>query len=168
MKLSDYLKEMRPKHWIKNTIVLLPAFFANKFTDPTLGKSLLFGFLSFCFMSSAIYFINDIHDIEKDRLHPIKKLRPIASGSIPIHSAGCFSCVLILLSYLCLLILRLQNYYAYIVLSAYALINLLYSVGGLKNYALLDVVLLASGFWLRLVMGGVRSEEHTSELQSQR
>lgn len=84
---------MRPKHWIKNIIIFIPVFFSGRifvllFTGG--GRSLsetLIGFVSFSFMASAVYVFNDMRDVEKDRKHPIKKNRPIASGKVTKRAA---------------------------------------------------------------------------------
>lgn len=167
MKLKtvySYIREMRIKHWVKNLLVFLPAFFGNALTDYSLWITLIFVVLSFSLMSSAIYCINDIHDLDKDRLHPVKKHRPIASGDINVRAASAFSLVLILLSYSFMALaqpVHLVN--SLLVLSLYMVVNLFYSVGGLKDHALLDVALLASGFWLRLIIGGTATGVYISE-----
>ncbi|MBQ9631234.1 MAG: UbiA family prenyltransferase, partial [Treponema sp.] len=80
-KIVTYLKLIRVKHYIKNCLIFIPVFFANALTRSNV-KATLFGFFAFSFMASTIYIINDIKDVNNDRLHPTKKNRPIASGEI--------------------------------------------------------------------------------------
>ena len=148
--IKCYLKEMRVHHYIKNILVLVPLACSGKIFDPGRLIDSAFAFLAFCFISSAIYFINDIADVEKDRKHPTKCRRPIASGDISIRSAVIFTALLIGLSALC-------NSFCFgvtssLLLLAYFVINVFYSFG-LKNVPLLDIALLVSGFVLRALYG---------------
>ena len=98
--LKYYLKEMRVHHYIKNLLVFVPLICSGQILDPEKLLPSFFAFLSFCFISSAVYFINDIRDAEKDRNHPTKCNRPIAAGKISVRSAVIFTIVLILLAVL--------------------------------------------------------------------
>ena len=80
MKMKYYLQEMRVHHYIKNLLVFAPLVCSGQFLNPDKLLPSIFAFLSFCFISSAVYFINDIRDIEKDRNHPTKCNRPIAAA----------------------------------------------------------------------------------------
>ena len=91
MKIKIYLKEMRVHHYIKNLLIFAPLACSGQLFNINKLTNVLFGFLSFCFMCSAIYFINDIQDIEKDRNHPKKCNRPIASGKISKKAAILFT-----------------------------------------------------------------------------
>lgn len=113
--------------------------------------SAILGFVSFCCISSAVYIINDIRDIQKDRNHPRKKDRPIASGRISKGTAYiCFGICLFAATAVSFLYLKLL-YYSYLLL--YFVLNIAYSYR-LKNYPIIDVVILASGFVLRILYGG--------------
>ena len=155
MKMKHYLKEMRVHHYIKNLLVFVPLVCSGKVLVTDKLAASVYAFLSFCFISSAVYFINDIRDVEKDRNHPTKRNRPIAAGQISIPSATAFAAVLILLGIvfnsLCF------HPFSSILLLLYLLLNLGYSFG-LKNIPLLDITILASGFLIRAVYGAVVTE----------
>lgn len=150
--MENYFKLSRPKHWIKNLLIFLPLCCSLMFSKTNVINSII-GFFSFSFMASFIYTINDINDLEKDKLHPKKKNRPIASGKISLKNAKIFAILLLILS-LTLDYLIKQTFfdYSFIFLITYCLINLAYSFG-LKNTAILDVILLASGFIIRVYFG---------------
>lgn len=84
IQMRDVVKLLRVKHYIKNLLIFIPLFFAGKIFDRNLLEKAFIGFVCFCLISSAVYILNDIQDREKDRLHPKKKMRPIASGSISV------------------------------------------------------------------------------------
>lgn len=155
--MKKYLKEMRVSHWLKNGILFLPAFFGGNIFNPETLIQLMLGFCAFSFMSSAIYIINDINDIEKDKLHPEKRKRPIAAGLISVRKAVIMAVFLAVLAVCCvaLAVIYGSSIFSFVVLIAYLFINLLYSVWGFKNKVLIDVIMLASGFVLRAYMGSV-------------
>jgi 4-hydroxybenzoate polyprenyltransferase len=150
--LKYYLKEMRVHHYIKNLLVFVPLICSGQILDPDKLLPSFYAFLSFCFISSAVYFINDIRDAEKDRNHPTKCNRPIAAGQISVRSAVIFTVFLILLAVLfnCLCFHPLST----ALLAVYFLLNLGYSLG-LKNIPLLDVTILAAGYLIRAMYGSV-------------
>ena len=150
--LKYYLKEMRVHHYIKNLLVFVPLICSGQILDPDKLLPSFYAFLSFCFISSAVYFINDIRDAEKDRNHPTKCNRPIAAGQISVRSAVIITVVLILLAVLfnCLCFHPLST----ALLAVYFLLNLGYSLG-LKNIPLLDVTILAAGYLIRAMYGSV-------------
>ncbi|WP_369283535.1 UbiA prenyltransferase family protein [Oscillibacter sp. GMB15532] len=150
-----YIKEMRIKHYIKNGLIFVPAFFAGSIFEMQTLTTACLAFLSFCLMSSAIYVLNDLNDAEKDRLHPKKKHRPIASGAIGNNEAVFFSFFLMVVSIALVVLTCRDGKLPVGILLLYLFINLIYSVFGGKNVALLDVALLVSGFYLRLLMGSV-------------
>lgn len=147
-----YLKLIRIKHWIKNILIFLPIICAGLLSVDTILNTSL-GFLSFSFMSSFIYIINDLKDIEKDKNHPRKKNRPLASGAIKKSTAIIIAVVMLILSLSITIIINkgVNNLSLYLLLS-YMIINIGYSLG-LKNIAIIDVVLLASGFIIRVYYG---------------
>jgi 4-hydroxybenzoate polyprenyltransferase len=149
--LVALLKSMRPKQWPKNALVFVALVFDRQLTNPVAFLHTLAGFILFCLISSAVYIINDVMDIEADRNHPTKRLRPIASGKLPLPVArlavGIILIVVLPLAYL------LSPYFAVIVL-VYFLLNLAYSVY-LKHIPILDVFALASFYVLRVAAGVV-------------
>ena len=159
MKVKYYLKEMRIHHYIKNLLVFAPVVCSGNILNPGKLMPSVFAFISFCLMSSAVYFINDIKDVEKDRLHPTKCKRPIASGNISIKSAVAFTVILILAAVGMMILCR--SLYSLIFLLVYFIINLAYSFG-LKNIPLLDVAILVSGFLIRVICGSVATDIYIS------
>lgn len=147
--LSALIKAMRPRQWTKNGFVFFALIFDKQLFS--LGPFLrtLVGFFLFCLISSAVYLLNDISDIEADRQHPEKKRRPLASGELPVGVARGAAMILALtslsLGYL------LEPVFAGI-LALYFLINLLYS-RWLKHVPILDVLIISSGFVLRVAAG---------------
>ena len=148
--LKHLLKTMRLRQWTKNGFVFFALIFDKQLflRDPFLRT--LEGFFLFCLISSSVYLFNDITDIEADRKHPEKKNRPLASGKLPISVATTTAIILALVSlslgYL------LEPYFA-AAIAVYFTINLLYS-RWLKHVPILDVLIISSGFVLR-VAGGV-------------
>lgn len=110
-----------------------------------------YGFISFCLISSAVYVINDIKDVEKDRMHKIKKNRPIASGAISIKEAILLFIVLTIFS-LSINIFIIKKFSSILLISLYLILNIMYSLG-LKNIPIIDVVILVSGFVIRVIYG---------------
>ncbi len=147
--LKSILKEMRIYQWIKNTFVLIPLVFDRQlFLIEPLTRTII-GFFLFCLVSSSVYLINDILDVEADRKHPKKKARPIASGDLPIPIAIGSAVFLILVSITGAYFLSKPFLFILIV---YFLINLAYSMR-LKYVPLLDVIIIAAGFVLRVAAG---------------
>jgi 4-hydroxybenzoate polyprenyltransferase len=146
------LKSMRPRQWPKNAVVLAAVVFDRQLSlsNPTPLMRSLLGVVLFCLLSSSIYLINDLMDIEADRAHPVKRNRPIASGklAIPVAIAAAVALVLIALPAAYLLSPSFS-----IIMVIYFLENLAYS-NWLKHVPLIDVLMIALGFVLR-VGGGV-------------
>lgn len=140
---------MRPRQWTKNGFVFFALIFDKQLflVDPFLRT--LEGFALFCLISSAVYLFNDITDVEADRNHPEKKLRPIASGKLPISVALITAFVLTFVS---LILGYLLSPIFALILATYLIINLLYS-RWLKHVAILDVLIISSGFVLRVAAG---------------
>lgn len=150
--MKKYLKLIRVKHWLKNFLIFVPIVCGNVLNYENLFVT-LGGFFSFSFMCSFIYIVNDIRDIEKDRLHPRKKLRPLASGEISKNQGILIAIVLAILSLIInFIIIKNSCYSTFVFLIVYMVINLLYSMG-LKNYPVVDVCILATGFVLRIYYG---------------
>lgn len=143
------LELLRTTHYIKNIFIFLPLFFALEITNI---EKLIFSFMAFCFLSliaSAIYIFNDSVDLESDRQHPIKKMRPLASGKVPHATAR----AVMFLCGLCGLIgFFFLNREALIYSLLYIAINLGYSLK-LKHIPILDIAIIAVGFVFRLFIG---------------
>ncbi len=151
MKALKVIELLRPKQWIKNLFVFAPILFAGKLLDfPLLFQNIL-AFLSFCCISSSVYILNDIVDVEADRIHKKKRYRPIAAGYVQEKEAKILFIVMVLLS---MIIAVNLNYLFVITILAYFLNNLLYSFR-IKNIVLLDVFSISFGFMLRVVGGAV-------------
>lgn len=152
-KLKSYLKLMRVRHYIKNLIVLLPLFFSEQFlSEPLKLRNAILGLLAMCMAASAVYIVNDLHDVEKDRSHPTKCRRPLASGEISHGEAyGLLTVLLVLCIFFSFLIGNLPGA---LILVLYLILNLCYSYG-LKNQPVIDVVILVSGYVLRLLYGAL-------------
>jgi len=140
---------MRPHQYIKNLFIFLPLFFALKITDTDLLFNAVIAFIAFSLTASAIYTLNDYHDIEEDKQHPKKKFRPLASGVISKSQAIIIMSVLFVAGFALMSVLSLK---AAGILLAYVVMNIAYSYY-LKHVAILDVVIIAIGFALRLFIG---------------
>jgi 4-hydroxybenzoate polyprenyltransferase len=140
---------IRPSQWLKNAFLFAPLIFAKHLFDfPYIWRESL-AFCGFCLVSSVIYVVNDILDREADKLHPIKRNRPLASGAIGIPEI-CIILIFLLALILCL-IPYLHVYFWYTVI-VYTFLNLAYSFG-LKRVVLVDVFIIAAGFMLRVLAG---------------
>jgi len=141
---------MRPKQWLKNAIVMAAVVFDRQLGNSEAVLRSFAGLVLFCMISSSVYIINDVFDAEADRQHPRKKNRPIASGELRVGTAELASVVISVFSLIFSFILSVQFG---IILSIYLVLNLAYSFG-LKHVPLIDVLVIATGFVLR-VGGGV-------------
>ena len=145
------IKAMRPRQWTKNGFLFFALIFDKQLFSPAPFLRTLQGFFLFCLISSAVYLFNDIADVDADRQHPEKKHRPLASGALPLGLAHGAAIVLaitaLLLGYL------LEPAFAGI-LAIYLILNLLYS-RWLKHVPILDVLIISSGFVLRVAAGVV-------------
>ncbi len=149
--MKNCLKLMRPKHYLKNVLVLLPLVFSGRVgEDPLLGAAAA-AFGAFCLLSSAVYILNDLRDAPQDRTDPARRDRPIASGAVRPGGAAVL-CAVLLCAAAALGVLGRFPAGAWLALAAYLAVNLAYSLG-LKNVPLVDVALLVSGFLLRLLCG---------------
>lgn len=149
VSFREALKLVRPKQWVKNAFVLAPLIFAKELFLAEPVVLALRAFLAFCLTASAVYIINDMLDVRADRLHPVKRFRPLAAGTITFRHAAVLA--LLLLATVTLLAFGMDPRFV-IVLCAYFVLNIAYSFG-LKQVPLLDVFIIAAGFMLR-VLGG--------------
>lgn len=147
--LKALIKAMRPKQWTKNGFVFFALVFDKQLFNREPFLRTLEGFFLFCLISSTVYLFNDIADVESDRQHPEKKHRPIASGALPLNAAWTAAFVL---SFVTLSLAYLLSPVFAAILAIYLIINLLYS-RWLKHVPILDVIIIAAGFVLRVGAG---------------
>lgn len=150
--MKKYIRLLRVKHYIKNILIFIPLFFGCSVFDTAKLEKALLGFVSFSLLSSSVYILNDWQDIDKDRRHPIKKHRPLTSGTISPERAKiimliCFCAAMAVSWYL-------GNLDGVIYLMIYWGLNIAYSMG-LKDRPIVDIIILASGFVIRILYGGI-------------
>jgi len=145
------IKAARIHQWVKNILVFIPLFLIHQLTNIELLSNSILAFLAFCVCASSVYFINDIHDIEADRKHPVKSKRPIASGALPINHGWVWA--VLLMSTGLLLAFSVNKTFFYFVLF-YVIATNLYSYV-FKSIALADVVILAALYTVRIIGGAV-------------
>ena len=150
--MKDFFELVRWNHWVKNVFVLAPLFFSGDYYDISNVADALKPFFIFCLVSSCVYIFNDLLDYEADSAHNKKRLRPLPSGRIGKPMAVLILSIMFISACLLLYTLRMPINFIYVV-SLYALINLVYSTG-LKHIPVLELILVSSGFVLRLVGGG--------------
>ncbi len=150
--MKHYIKLMRPHHYIKNFLVFAALACSGQFFDPQKLLSGCAGFAAFCLVSSVVYIINDIRDVEKDKRHPTKCRRPLPAGLVSLGGARILAVVLVVIAAVCngLVFRGLST----ALLAAYLVLNLGYSFG-LKNVPIVDVTILVSGFLLRMFYGAI-------------
>lgn len=143
------LKTARPRQWIKNLAVFAALIFSGMLFHPGYFSRAVEAYILFCGLSSAVYIINDIADAAKDRKHPFKKKRPIASGDLPVPIALFVAIVLLFAVFFSSWML---SFFMFMLFLLYLLVNFLYTFQ-LKNVPILDVFTIASGFVLRVYAG---------------
>jgi len=149
--LKILLKAMRIHQWAKNLLIFTALVLSHSWFSPEAFKSIILAFFSFGFAASSIYLINDLVDLEADRNHKIKRNRPLAAGTLPIHRAILTIPVLLIVSFA---LASQTNAEFIMVLSTYLILTTLYSFF-LKQRALLDVITLTSLYTLRIIAGAV-------------
>jgi 4-hydroxybenzoate polyprenyltransferase len=147
-KLSMYLHELRPSHWVKNGLVFLPLLLAHGFAASQLVRSLS-AFLAFSLCASGIYLVNDLFDLSADRAHPTKKNRPLAAGDLPLLHA--LAMVPLLFTLAAVVALSLSVRFQATVLT-YCVVMMLYSLR-LKSVPIVDALILAGGYAARVAAG---------------
>jgi len=147
----NFLKLIRPHQYIKNLFIFLPLFFAGQVNNVELLIDALLAFTAFSLSASAIYILNDYHDIKEDQQHPKKKHRPLASGAISKKRAIGLMSLFFIAGVSLMGVISVK---ALMVLGAYISLNVAYSLL-LKHIALLDVTIIAVGFVLRLFVGSM-------------
>lgn len=153
--IYHWFKALRVHHYIKNGLIFAPLCCSGQFFQADKLYASVWGFLAFSAIASLIYLINDIRDIEADRQHPVKCKRPLAAGKISLVSAYIAVGLLMLGS----LVLNglVFHWGSSLILAAYLLLNLAYSMGW-KNIPLLDIAILSSGFVFRMIYGAIITE----------
>lgn len=156
---SNLLKLIRPHQWLKNVFVMIPMFFGGSLLAPSDIRASVVTFFAFSFIASSVYCFNDIIDVEADRRHPVKCKRPIASGAISVRSAWALMALMFLLSVgtVCLLDTYTHVINVGLVILIYYILNILYC-SKLKQYAIVDVCIIAFGFVLRVLAGGFATD----------
>ncbi|KXG76227.1 decaprenyl-phosphate phosphoribosyltransferase [Thermotalea metallivorans] len=149
--LAGLIKTMRPKQWTKNLLLFAGLIFSNNLFNYRLILMTMAGFFLFCMFSGCVYIINDVIDLEKDRMHPKKSRRPIASGQVSVRSALLFFLLIFIVSSMAAF--RLDALFGCLGLG-YFILMLLYSFQ-LKHMVLLDVMTIAAGFVIRAVAGAL-------------
>lgn len=153
-----FIKEIRLQQWVKNILIFLPAIFANKIFDLNNLSTLIIAFIAFSLTASSLYIVNDIFDQDKDRSHPEKKDRPIASGKLSIKAALILSIIMLLSSFVMVFFINQTLIW---LLVSYVILILLYSIY-LKNLPIIDMVVIAIGFIIRIFFGSMVIDVPTS------
>lgn len=158
MMLIEVLKSLRPQQWLKNFFIFAPLIFSENISDtPLLSKTIL-AFFIFCVLSGSLYIFNDLKDMEEDKLHPMKSKRPLASGRLKKSQAFFSFFILIALGFI---LAASLNRSFFIMAMIYFLLQILYS-SWLKHVVILDVFIIAAGFFIRVIAGGLAIEVYIS------
>ena len=155
--MTSILKLLRPQQWVKNLFVFLPLFFDRHLFDVDYLLPCVLVFFAFCFAASGIYCLNDIIDVEADRKHPEKCKRPIASGAVSQRAGYIIMVVCFIISLGLLAFIHRpdgRNGLLFLVVGGYVVMNIAYSLK-LKQLAIIDVFIIAIGFVLRVLAGGM-------------
>ncbi len=148
------LRTMRPRQWVKNVLVLAAPFAGGELFAPGIAVHLVVAFVAFSIAASGIYLINDANDVQADRAHPTKRLRPIAAGIVPVRLAIAVAVVLLAGA---LALSLLAGVPLLIVVGVYVAVQLSYCFW-LKHQPVLDICIVASGFLLRAIAGGAATD----------
>ncbi len=160
-KLLGALRIIRIRQWVKNFFVLIPVFFGGAMFDVGQIVAGILTMLAFCFAASAVYCLNDVIDVEADRAHPIKRFRPVASGEVTVLEAFILMGVMVVFSMAMLSLLTEWRTVGGIVVF-YLVLNVLYCIR-LKDLAIVDVCVVAFGFVLRILAGGLAADIQLSK-----
>lgn len=157
--IKPIIKLIRPKQWLKNVFVFIPMFFGGSLLDPDDIRASVLTFFAFSFVASSVYCINDINDLEADRRHPVKCRRPLASGAISVGAVRVLTVLMLVLAAVVTMpvgdlehVLRVGG-----VLLFYYVMNICYCTK-LKQYAIVDVCIIAFGFVLRVLAGSFATD----------
>ncbi len=157
--MSSILKLIRPQQWLKNVFVMIPMFFGGSLLDPGDIRASVLTFLAYSFIASSVYCFNDINDVEADRRHPVKCKRPLASGALTMGAAWGLMALTLVLAAAFTAMLGGKEHILKVggVLLFYYIMNLCYCAK-LKQYAIVDVCVVAFGFVLRVLAGGFATD----------
>lgn len=147
--IRDLVRSLRIYQWTKNLVLFAGPVFALKILEPRYAAPAILGFFAFSLATSAVYLLNDVVDVERDRLHPVKRERPVASGRLPVATAATAGVVLLAAGVAACFLLGLRFGWS---AAAYVALTITYSLA-LKNVVLLDVFSIAIGFVIRAVAG---------------
>jgi len=163
MPLKPIIQLMRPEQWVKNFFIFLPVFFSGQLWNVQMLLSCAVAFFAFSFAASSIYCFNDIFDTKTDREHPIKCKRPIAAGTISIRLAYSIMAACFLISLIIVLLFGNESkYFVSGLILVYYVLNIAYTLF-LKKIAIIDVMVIAIGFVLRIFVGGIATGIQLSE-----
>lgn len=157
MNIRSIISIIRPQQWTKNVFVFVPLFFGGSMLDSSDILSAVVAALAFSFMASSIYCLNDIIDVADDRMHPVKRNRPIASGRVSVRQGYLCMAAMIALSFATTLLLGSQATSVAAVIGGYLFLNIAYCLW-LKRFAIVDVCVIAFGFVIRLLAGGLAAD----------
>lgn len=158
MNVLSYIQLLRPLQWLKNIFVFAPVFFSSNLLKGEYFWPTVVVFASFCLISSSIYCFNDLQDMDADRQHPKKRNRPIASGAVSVKAGYTLMLFCAIVALLLLPLAHSNNTpYLYMIIAAYWLMNIAYCIK-LKQYAILDVSIIAIGFVMRVLIGGMATD----------
>ena len=163
MYIKSIIQLLRPEQWLKNMFIFLPAFFNGQLWKINMLLPCIITFFAFSFAASSVYCLNDILDVDSDRLHQKKCKRPVASGAISIKIAYAIMALCFSLFFITLFTLGGEMKYRLIALiTIYYVMNIVYCIK-LKHYAIIDVTIISTGFVLRILVGGVATGIWLSE-----
>ncbi len=158
-KIANTLQAIRVNHWLKNLLLFIPLVMAHHFEARIIFQTFL-GFFAFSLSSSIIYIMNDFYDLDNDRLHPIKRLRPFAAGHLHLQT-GFYISIILFISAVAILLYLNNLYFTYAII-IYIIMNQLYS-HKFKNIAVIDIILLTFFYIIRIYSGGFISDIQISE-----
>ncbi len=157
--MSPFFRALRPHQWTKNLLVFAPLLFSKHLFEPQPFLRAFLAFVAFCGLAGAVYLGNDIADVERDRLHPKKKGRPIAAGELSVGAATTGALALVASA---LALSFVVDFQLGLCAVCYLALNLAYSFG-LKNLVILDVLAISIGFVLRALAGGYAIEVRVTD-----
>jgi len=158
---SAAIKVARPVHWVKNLAIFAALFLTGALFEKGELMKVIWAFISFSLATSATYIVNDILDAGSDRLHPTKRFRPIASGALPVPIAILESLILAGTALFIAAVNPALNSLFFILVAGYLVLQFFYSLG-LKNIATLDILIIATGFIMRVYAGAFVIDAHLS------
>lgn len=157
--MNDIIRLIRPQQWLKNIFVFIPMFFGGSLLDADDIRSSALAFLAYSFIASSVYCFNDINDVEADRRHPVKCKRPLASGAISVGAAWWLMALMLALGAGATALLDTREHMLNVggILLFYYVMNICYCTR-LKQYAIVDVCIIAFGFVLRVLAGSFATD----------